>query len=154
MLSFGSVAKGGDARPGVVTSPCRGDRQDVISKPTLPKSPPFKSYHFPCFKGAGAPPYPLRIYKINPSNNILSVFFCPDPLLFLAFFLSGTFSESRKDAVHPFLQVLPPPTAVVQPRPPAPLWVPSLLPAHSSLGALGKQYPPVQTTVRVYIALK
>lgn len=35
---------------GLVSSfpPAARDRQDVINKTTLPKKPPFKSYHFPC----------------------------------------------------------------------------------------------------------
>lgn len=58
-------AEEGDARLGVVISSSRQDRQDVINKTTLPKSPLSKATtslaYFMWFKRAGAPPCTFRI---------------------------------------------------------------------------------------------
>ena len=53
------------AQAGIVTSSSRGDRQDVINKTNLPKSPLSKATtslaYFMWFRGAGTPPCTFRI---------------------------------------------------------------------------------------------
>lgn len=113
----------------VVTSSRRGDRQDVIKKTNLPKSPLLKSYHFCLFhvvrRGWDFCTFTGISSKNKPSNNILSAMISPRPFFLLGLFFRNPLSLRKQKRHNSHIRMFfppPPPrsTLILTPLAPCP----------------------------------